>query len=41
VEDGGIVESGTHEELIRRQGQYYNLYISQFKFLNDEEEEAC
>jgi ATP-binding cassette subfamily B multidrug efflux pump len=38
VEDGGIVESGTHEELIRLQGQYYNLYTSQFRFLNDEEE---
>jgi ATP-binding cassette subfamily B protein len=38
VEDGGIVESGTHEELIRKQGQYYNLYTSQFRFLNDEEE---
>lgn len=38
VEDGDIVESGTHEELIRLQGQYYNLYISQFKFLNDVEE---
>lgn len=37
VEDGGIVESGTHEELIRFQGQYYNLYTSQFRFLNDEE----
>ncbi len=37
VEDGGIVESGTHEELIRLRGQYYNLYTSQFKFLNDEE----
>ncbi len=38
VEDGGIVESDTHEELIRLQGQYYNLYTSQFKFLNDEVE---
>lgn len=37
VEDGGIVESGTHEELIRLKGQYYNLYTSQFKFLNDGE----
>lgn len=37
VEDGGIVESGTHEELMRCQGQYYDLYMSQFKFLNDEE----
>ncbi len=40
IEEGGIVESGSHEELIRRQGQYYNLYISQFKFLNEEEENA-
>lgn len=37
VEDGGIVEAGTHEELIQYQGQYHNLYTSQFKFLNDEE----
>ena len=37
VEDGGIAESGTHEELMRLKGQYYNLYTSQFKFLNDEE----
>jgi ATP-binding cassette subfamily B protein len=38
VEEGGIVESGTHEELIKLKGQYYNLYTSQFKFLNDEGE---
>ncbi len=38
IEEGGIVESGTHEDLIRLQGQYYNLYTSQFRFLNDEEE---
>ena len=37
VEDGGIIESGTHEELLRNQGRYYNLYKSQFRFLNDEE----
>lgn len=37
VEDGGIVETGTHEELIDLRGQYYNLYTSQFKFLNDDE----
>ncbi len=37
IEDGGIVETGTHEELISLRGQYYNLYTSQFKFLNDEE----
>lgn len=38
VEEGGIVESGTHEELIKLKGQYCNLYTSQFKFLNDEGE---
>lgn len=38
VEEGGIAESGTHEELIRLKGQYYNLYTSQFRFLNGEEE---
>ena len=38
VEEGGIVESGTHEELMRLKGQYYNLYTSQFRFLNAGEE---
>jgi ATP-binding cassette subfamily B protein len=38
IEDGGIAEAGTHEELIRLQGQYHNLYTSQFRFLDDEEE---
>jgi ATP-binding cassette subfamily B protein len=37
IEDGGIVETGTHEELISLRGQYYNLYTSQFRFLNDKE----
>lgn len=37
IEDGGIAETGTHEELMRMEGQYYNLYTSQFKFLRDEE----
>jgi len=37
VEDGGIVETGTHEELMRLRGRYYDLHKSQFKFLNDEE----
>ena len=37
VEDGGIVEAGTHEELIACRGQYYSLYTSQFKFLNAED----
>lgn len=37
VEDGVIAESGTHEELIRNKGQYYNFYTSQFRFLGEEE----
>ena len=39
IEEGGIAEAGTHEELIKKQGQYHNLYTSQFKFLNDDNDE--
>ncbi|UUZ97858.1 hypothetical protein LJK87_38370 [Paenibacillus sp. P25] len=28
---GEIIERGTHEELLERQGFYYELYTSQFK----------
>jgi ATP-binding cassette subfamily B protein len=35
IDDGRIVESGTHEELIVLKGLYYNLYMSQYKFLNE------
>ena len=31
VHGGKIVESGTHEELIKRRGYYYGLYIKQFR----------
>jgi ATP-binding cassette subfamily B multidrug efflux pump len=37
VEDGGIVETGTHEELIKLKGKYYNFYTAQFKFLDEKE----
>lgn len=37
IEDGDILETGSHDELINLRGQYYNLYTSQFKFLNDDE----
>jgi len=30
MRDGNIVEQGTHEELLARQGFYYELYQSQF-----------
>jgi ATP-binding cassette subfamily B protein len=30
MEDGAIVEQGTHEELLHRDGAYARLYRSQF-----------
>ena len=35
VDKGGIVERGTHEELLAQKGEYYELYISQFDFLRE------
>ncbi|MDE7353059.1 MAG: ABC transporter ATP-binding protein/permease [Acetatifactor sp.] len=34
VDKGGILERGTHEELLAKKGAYYELYISQFDFLS-------
>jgi ATP-binding cassette, subfamily B, bacterial len=31
IEDGQIEEMGTHNELIRNKGKYYNLYTQQFR----------
>lgn len=31
IEDGQIVEMGTHAELLRQRGKYYNLYTRQFR----------
>lgn len=31
IEDGQIEEMGTHSELIRKKGKYYNLYTQQFR----------
>jgi ATP-binding cassette subfamily B protein len=31
IEDGQIVETGNHKELIKAQGKYYNLYTRQFR----------
>lgn len=33
VDDGRIIEKGTHDELIAKRGAYYELYMSQFDFL--------
>lgn len=35
INDGTISECGTHEELIANKGLYYDLYVSQYKFLNE------
>jgi len=31
IEDGQIIELGTHKELIEKQGKYYKLYTQQFR----------
>jgi len=31
IDDGRIIERGTHEELLAAQGMYYELYTSQFR----------
>lgn len=33
IDNGNILECGTHEELISLKGNYYNLYQSQYSFL--------
>ena len=31
IDHGEIVEQGSHQKLLEKQGFYYNLYVSQFK----------
>ena len=31
IQDGKIIEDGTHRQLIARQGYYYQLYTNQFQ----------
>jgi ATP-binding cassette subfamily B protein len=35
IDDGRIAECGNHSELMKLKGHYYNLYMSQYKFLNE------
>lgn len=35
VNDGNIVEAGTHDELMENKGLYHGLYMSQYKFLSE------
>lgn len=35
IDKGGIREKGTHEELLERKGDYYQLYMSQYDFLKE------
>ena len=36
IDKGIIQEMGSHDELIKLRGKYYELYISQYKFLEEE-----
>lgn len=31
IDDGQVVEEGTHQQLLDRRGFYHRLYVSQFK----------
>ena len=35
VDNGKIIEAGTHSELMKYKGLYYDLYMSQYRFLNE------
>jgi ABC-type multidrug transport system fused ATPase/permease subunit len=41
LKDGQIIERGRHEELIAKQGFYYDLYMSQFKKQEDAQAEVA
>ena len=35
LNEGNVVEQGTHEELLKKNGFYANLYNSQFESINE------
>ncbi|MGV8145099.1 MAG: ABC transporter ATP-binding protein [Alkaliphilus sp.] len=34
IGDGRIIEEGSHNELLKKRGEYYDLHMAQFKFLD-------
>lgn len=38
VENGKIVEEGNHEDLMKKRGIYYQMFMSQFKYWEEEKE---
>ncbi len=36
IDNGNILERGSHEELMAKQGEYYQLYMSQYAFLEND-----
>lgn len=40
LEDGAVVEQGTHEELLKKRGKYYEIYCDQFKDFEDIQSEV-
>jgi ATP-binding cassette subfamily B protein len=35
IDDLGIKENGTHKELMAQRGTYYDLYMTQYRFLKE------
>ena len=40
MDKGRIQESGSHDELLKKKGAYYHLYMSQYSFMRDADELA-
>lgn len=40
-EDGRIIEEGTHEQLIKANGKYRNMFQVQAQYYKDKEGEVC
>ena len=35
LDEGRIIERGTHQQLLNRKGEYYNIYSQQYKDFKD------